>query len=79
MACGPCNPCHGHTAECAETSSHVQVVREASDRVLGLRPFDVQLIGGMVSLALEHAFDHCCKSLHHACLQLDAHVDACCG
>ena len=26
----------------------VQVVREASRRVLGLRPFDVQLIGGMV-------------------------------
>ena len=27
------------------------MVREASDRVLGLRPFDVQLIGGMVRLA----------------------------
>ena len=26
----------------------VQVVREASKRVLGLRPFDVQLIGGMI-------------------------------
>jgi len=26
----------------------VQVVREASNRVLGLRPFDVQLIGGMI-------------------------------
>ena len=26
----------------------VQVVREASRRVLGLRPFDVQLVGGMV-------------------------------
>ncbi len=25
-----------------------QVVREASKRVLGLRPFDVQLIGGMI-------------------------------
>ena len=25
-----------------------QVVREASSRVLGLRPFDVQLIGGMI-------------------------------
>ena len=25
-----------------------QVVREASERVLGLRPFDVQLIGGVV-------------------------------
>ena len=25
-----------------------QVVREASRRVLGLRPFDVQLIGGMI-------------------------------
>ena len=24
------------------------VVREAADRVLGLRPFDVQLIGGMI-------------------------------
>ena len=24
------------------------LVREASDRVLGLRPFDVQLIGGMI-------------------------------
>ena len=32
-------------------SSHpmrTQVVREASNRVLGLRPFDVQLIGGMI-------------------------------
>ena len=28
----------------------LQVVREASRRVLGLRPFDVQLIGGMVRL-----------------------------
>lgn len=27
----------------------LQVVREASKRVLGLRPFDVQLIGGMVA------------------------------
>lgn len=27
---------------------HLQVVREASRRVLGLRPFDVQLIGGMI-------------------------------
>ena len=26
----------------------MQVVREASKRVLGLRPFDVQLIGGMI-------------------------------
>lgn len=26
----------------------LQVVREASKRVLGLRPFDVQLIGGMI-------------------------------
>ena len=26
----------------------MQVVREASRRVLGLRPFDVQLIGGMI-------------------------------
>ena len=26
----------------------MQVVREASARVLGLRPFDVQLIGGMI-------------------------------
>lgn len=26
----------------------MQVVREASNRVLGLRPFDVQLIGGMI-------------------------------
>lgn len=26
----------------------VQVVREASKRVLGLRPFDTQLIGGMI-------------------------------
>jgi preprotein translocase subunit SecA len=26
----------------------VQLVREASRRVLGLRPFDVQLIGGMI-------------------------------
>ena len=26
----------------------VQVVREGSKRVLGLRPFDVQLIGGMI-------------------------------
>jgi len=25
-----------------------QVVREGSRRVLGLRPFDVQLIGGMI-------------------------------
>ncbi len=25
-----------------------QVVREASRRVLGLRPFDVQLMGGMI-------------------------------
>lgn len=26
----------------------LQLVREASKRVLGLRPFDVQLIGGMI-------------------------------
>jgi preprotein translocase subunit SecA len=26
----------------------MQVVREASKRVLGLRPFDVQLMGGMI-------------------------------
>ena len=31
--------------------SFVQVVREASKRVLGLRPFDVQLIGGMVRVS----------------------------
>ncbi len=30
------------------SSQFVQVVREASRRVLGLRPFDVQLIGGMI-------------------------------
>ena len=29
-------------------TSCMQVVREASRRVLGLRPFDVQLIGGMI-------------------------------
>eukprot|EP00955_Chlamydomonas_euryale_P064609 359025-Chlamydomonas_euryale.AAC.2 len=28
--------------------THAQVVREASKRVLGLRPFDTQLIGGMI-------------------------------
>lgn len=27
---------------------YMQVVREGSRRVLGLRPFDVQLIGGMI-------------------------------
>lgn len=33
--------CHGYVV-C------LQVVREASRRVLGLRPFDVQLMGGMI-------------------------------
>lgn len=28
--------------------NNTQLVREASSRVLGLRPFDVQLIGGMI-------------------------------
>jgi preprotein translocase subunit SecA len=28
--------------------NQLQVVREASKRVLGLRPFDVQLMGGMI-------------------------------
>lgn len=30
------------------SSLYLQVVREASKRVLGLRPFDVQLVGGMI-------------------------------
>ena len=32
----------------SRVSGCAQVVREASRRVLGLRPFDVQLMGGMV-------------------------------
>ena len=40
---------HGRGCGCPETLLQpVQVVREASRRVLGLRPFDVQLVGGMV-------------------------------
>ncbi len=35
-------------AECFVAWGCVQVVREASKRVLGLRPFDVQCIGGMI-------------------------------
>ena len=38
--------------QCSHNPTLTQVVREASDRVLGLRPFDVQLIGGMVSSLL---------------------------
>lgn len=33
---------------CCCSIACLQVVREASRRVLGLRPFDVQLIGGMI-------------------------------
>ena len=32
----------------SSSDASTQVVREASDRVLGLRPFDVQLIGGVI-------------------------------
>jgi hypothetical protein len=36
------------TARRPRLAAHQQVVREGSRRVLGLRPFDVQLIGGMI-------------------------------
>ena len=36
-----------------------QVVREASSRVLNLRPFDVQLIGGMI---LHEVLAACCST-----------------
>lgn len=44
-----CHCCHQNTRCTNGIITHaVQVVREASKRVLGLRPFDVQLMGGMI-------------------------------